>query len=103
MDTAHILSYGLASTSLTPVARLDQSEFDTLTDPGVKAGEWELSGIIDASNLFGPGAWLVDVQAHSLKVPQFGGGDEGGQLLVRSKQPNPLRGQSSPCASRLRS
>ena len=98
MDTAHILSYGLASTSLTPVARLDQSEFDTLTDPGVKAGEWELSGIIDASNLFGPGAWLVDVQAHPLKVPQFGGGDEGGHLLlVRSKQPNPPR------ARRLRS
>jgi hypothetical protein len=40
-----------------------------LTPPGrdgvpVPPGEWETSGIIDASAAFGPGAWLLDVQAH---------------------------------------
>ena len=100
-DTAPILSHDLASKSLTPVARLDQSECNTLTDPGVKAGEWGSSGIIDASNVLGPGAWLIDVQAHPLKVPQFGGGDEGGHLLlVRSKQPNPPRSGTAPAPSR---
>ena len=27
-------------------------------------GTWESSGIVDASAVFGPGAFLVDVQAH---------------------------------------
>ena len=44
---------------------------------------WESSGIIDASAWFGPGAWLFDVQAHTLP---FSAGNlnlknEGGQLL----------------------
>ena len=66
----------------------------------MKAGEWGSSGIIDASDVLGRGAWLVDVQTHPLKVPQFGGGDEGGQLLVRSKQPNPPRSGTAPAPSR---
>jgi hypothetical protein len=39
-----------------------------------KAGEWESSGIIDVSKIFGKGVWLVDVQAHTI--------NEGGQLLL---------------------
>ena len=31
-------------------------------------GAWESSGIVDASEVFGPGAWLVNVQAHTLFV-----------------------------------
>jgi hypothetical protein len=37
-------------------------------------GDWESSGILDASRYFGEGSWLTDVQAHTLK--------EGGQLLL---------------------
>lgn len=43
---------------------------------------WETSGIIDASAWFGAGAWLFDVQAHSLPVPSQGLMNEGGQLLL---------------------
>jgi len=43
---------------------------------------WESSGIIDASGWLGAGAWLFDVQAHTLPVPALGLGAEGGQLLV---------------------
>ena len=37
-------------------------------------GDWESSGILDVSKYFGEGAWLVDVQAHTI--------DEGGQLFL---------------------
>jgi hypothetical protein len=51
---------------------------------------WESSGIVDASSAFGPGAWLVTVQAHNLFVDQSGplvpgttvAKREGGQLLL---------------------
>ena len=45
-----------------------------LDDMAAKHGDWESSGILDASKYYGEGSWLVDVQAHSLK--------EGGQLLL---------------------
>jgi len=43
---------------------------------------WETSGIIDASGWLGAGAWLFDVQAHSLPVPSQHLTAEGGQLLL---------------------
>jgi hypothetical protein len=60
-------------------------------------GAWESSGIVDASAAFGPGAFLIDVQAHTLWVEKLLGPDtfidadalpdftykrEGGQLLL---------------------
>jgi hypothetical protein len=89
--TGRILAYDLASGDLTPIAQIDQSDDpDLLVDPGDEAGSWESSGIIDVSAIFGPGAWLVDVQAHTLDVPQFDGVDEGGQLLlIRWTPPSP--------------
>ena len=61
-------------------------------------GAWETSGIVDASAAFGPGAFLIDVQAHTLWVESAPGKDtfidaetvnpdftykrEGGQLLL---------------------
>lgn len=87
---ARIWSYDFESTSLVPVAEVDQS-----ADPGAAKGAWESSGIVDASEFFGPGAFLVDVQAHTLFVGDTdlfdvdGDGDadvtrkrEGGQLLL---------------------
>jgi hypothetical protein len=50
---------------------------------------WESSGIVDASSAFGPGAWLVDVQAHNVfvdvdttTIPGVTLKREGGQLLL---------------------
>ena len=63
-------------------------------------GAWETSGIVDASAAFGPGSYLIDVQAHTLWVQTADGPDttlpvdinntdpdftykrEGGQLLL---------------------
>ena len=79
---ARILEYSIYDGTLTPVATLDQSDSDELVDPGDEPGAWESSGIINVSRFFGAGAWLADVQAHSRMEPQFGGQDQGGQLLL---------------------
>jgi secreted PhoX family phosphatase len=81
-DTGRILAYDIASGAVTPIAKVDQSDGDSVLDPGDEAGSWESSGIINVADIYGEGAWLVDVQAHSIKVPQFGAEDEGGQLLL---------------------
>lgn len=57
--------------------------------PG-RLGAWEASGVVDASAVWGPGWFLVDVQAHSYWVarepdPNLAGFTrkrEGGQLLA---------------------
>jgi len=68
-------------------------------DPSIgNLGAWESSGIVDASAAFGPGTFLIDVQAHTLWVEKAPGPDtfidaetanpdftykrEGGQLLL---------------------
>ena len=40
----------------------------------ITSGDWEFSGILDVSDFFGEGSWLMTVQAHSLQ--------EGEQLLL---------------------
>jgi hypothetical protein len=97
--TARIWRYDLAAGTKAPVARVDQSADEGPTDVDNanrgNLGAWESSGIIDASSVFGPGAFLVDVQAHSLWVEKAAGDDnvapagpdftykrEGGQLLL---------------------
>lgn len=88
--TARIWRFDLTDGSFTVVARVDQS-----ADPAARQGAWESSGIVDASAAFGPGAFLVDVQAHTLWVETGPGRDlepppgpdwlnkrEGGQLLL---------------------
>jgi len=68
-----------------------------LISPG-NWGAWESTGIVDASSVFGPGAFLVNVQAHTLAVewspssvntvatndplPDYQNKREGGQLLL---------------------
>jgi hypothetical protein len=79
-----VLVYDLSSGSLTAAARTDPTK-KIIQEHGI--GDWESSGVIDASSLFGPGWWLLDVQAHhtdvsvpgpSLAVDSASG--EGGQL-----------------------
>jgi hypothetical protein len=80
-DTGRIFAYDIAAGTIETVGKLDQSDSDALVEPGEKAGDWETTGIIDVSSLFGPGTWLTAVQAHTRETPQLGGVDEGGQLL----------------------
>ena len=87
------------------VARVDQSADGGPTDVDERApgnwGTWESSGIVDAAKAFGRGAFLIDVQAHTLWIEKRPGDDnfgpnggppdgqpdftykrEGGQLLL---------------------
>lgn len=79
--TAAIWNYNIASGSLTKIAEHDVARFGSLTQGATApfTQDEESSGIIDASDLLGPGWFLLDVQAHySL------GGElvEGGQLIA---------------------
>jgi hypothetical protein len=81
---ARIWRYDLRTGGLTVVAEVDQS-----MSPIVNKGAWESSGIVDASAAFGPGAFLVDIQAHLWDMPAGVGNDppavprrERGQLLL---------------------
>jgi hypothetical protein len=87
---ARIWRYDLTSQGPpTVVAEVDQSLL-----PTARPSSWESSGIVDASAAFGPGAFLVDVQAHGLELavqPAFPNWEyrrEGGQLLL-IRVPNP--------------
>ena len=77
-----LLRYEFATGTVTPILQLNQRDFNGQSLPDDKPGDWESSGVIDVSSILGPNTWLFDVQAHTLKTPQFGGTDEGGQLLV---------------------
>jgi hypothetical protein len=64
------------------VAKVDQSADGGPTDVDGRApgnwGAWESSGIVDASSTFGPGAFLINVQAHTLWVEKAPGDDNNG-------------------------
>ena len=86
------------------VVKIDQSADGGSTDVGPAPtsdasignwGAWETTGIVDASEAFGPGMFLINVQAHTLWVEKAPGDDnfgtvepdftykrEGGQLLL---------------------
>jgi Bacterial protein of unknown function (DUF839) len=76
---SRIWRYDLGTGSLSVVAHVNESD-------------WESSGIVDASEWFGPGAWLLDVQGHGSddwvdhEVPAAGRPwflrQEAGQLLL---------------------
>jgi hypothetical protein len=77
-----VMEYRLSDGSLRSVARVN-------TPAPLRPGTWESSGIIDASRLLGQNWWLLDVQAHSITVPQPGptlapnsATGEDGQLLA---------------------
>ncbi|HEX9838507.1 MAG TPA: alkaline phosphatase PhoX [Anaerolineales bacterium] len=60
---ARVWRYDLGTGTFTVAAEVDQSLV-----PASPKGNWESSGIVDVSAIFGPGTWLVNVQAHSLFV-----------------------------------
>ena len=90
--TGRVWRYDIAAGTKAPVMWVDQSADEGPTDNDLSLtkgnlGAWEASGIIDASSIFGPGAFLVNVQAHTLWVEKQAAADwtnkrEGGQLLL---------------------
>lgn len=83
---ARVWRYGLPAGGLTVVAEVNQAVPDA---PALNRGSWESSGIVDVSSVFGPGAFLLDVQAHGWDETLSGGNDapavpkrEHGQLLL---------------------
>jgi hypothetical protein len=74
------------------VVEVDQSADGGPTDvdgrPAGNWGAWETSGIVDASAAFGPGAFLINVQASSLWVEKAPGEDNTGPLGVPDGQPD---------------
>ena len=97
--TARLMRYLFATGAADAVAKVDQSADEGPTDvdaagPG-NLGAWESSGVIDASSVFGPGAFLLTIQAHTLWIQKAAGDDnfaplgpdftykrEGGQLVL---------------------
>lgn len=88
---ASIWMYEIPSARLTRVAEMDRApavahalsadprnENDSRRD---HPGGWESSGIIDAEMALGRGAWIFDVQAHSLRIHPAEETVEGGQIL----------------------
>jgi glycerophosphoryl diester phosphodiesterase len=79
--------YDTASGALVRIAEIERATAAASVpaalgnNPGTP-GSWETSGVIDASALYGPGAWLIDVQAHTLMSNNALVGKEGGQLLL---------------------
>jgi hypothetical protein len=73
--TARIWQYDLAGGTKRVVAKVNQSLDESAADqdatptPG-KLGAWESSGVVDASHVFGPGAFLVDVQAGTFVITE---------------------------------
>jgi hypothetical protein len=91
---ARAWKYDLASHALTVVAEVDQL---TAQSGITNKGAWESSGIVDVSRIFGPGSFLIDVQAHGWELPgSIPSNDpsvvpkrERGQLLLLNVQGEP--------------
>ena len=82
---ARIWRYDLATNTREVVATINA------IGPSTNPGSWESSGIVDASSVLGPGAFLVDVQAHTWEIErnpeppvlnQVNSMREAGQLLL---------------------
>jgi hypothetical protein len=86
---ARVLVYDLDAGTLTAVARLDPPA--AVIERGGGRGVWESSGAVDVSGFFGPGSWLVTVQAHDTAILQQGidleldsaKGERGQLVLIR--------------------
>ena len=99
---ARIWQYKFSDQSLNRIFKVDHSLDETAVDKDVTTtagrwGDWETTGIVDVSSSFGPGTFLVNVQAHTLYTeidttsapdnlapvgPDWTWKREGGQLLL---------------------
>ncbi len=96
---ARVWKYDLTAHTVTVVAEVDQL---TAQSGITNKGAWESSGIVDVSRIFGPGSFLIDVQAHGWDMDAGTGNDapavpkrERGQLLLLKVQGEPAAAASS--------
>ena len=100
--TARLMYYSFSTGLTTTLLKVDQSADEGPTDEDAATtagswGAWETSGIIDVSSVFGPGKFMIAVQAHTLYIdidttsapdnvapvgPDWTWKREGGQLLL---------------------
>jgi hypothetical protein len=86
-----VWAYNINTTQLIRIAEIDRASARAhalAADPGNTSvpatdipGGWETSGIIDAEEWFGRGAWLLNVQAHSLRIVPTDQTIQGGQIV----------------------
>ena len=87
---SRILRYDLRARRLETVAECAERDTRGRAAPSGVGGEWESSGITNASELFGEDSWLFTVQAHTVGVLQDRRRTgEGGQLLLLRGPRNP--------------
>jgi hypothetical protein len=99
---ARIWQYKFSDASLNRIFKVDHFLDETSVDKDQATtagrwGDWETTGIVDVSSSFGPGTFLVNVQAHTLYTeidtttapdnlapvgPDWTWKREGGQLLL---------------------
>lgn len=79
--SARILNYNIATDTLTTIAKHDPSRFGDLGSLPTAPfnNNEEASGIIDASDILGPGWFLLDAQAHYGSTTEL---VEGGQFVA---------------------
>jgi Bacterial protein of unknown function (DUF839) len=81
------LNASVPDTAKTVAAKVEQSSDEGPTDVDAAArgnlGAWESSGVVDASAVFGPGSFLVTVQAHTLWIEK--------QIVAPANDPGPLK------------
>jgi len=92
--------YNVNTKMIMRIGEIDQTAVPNTAGYRDIFGFWETSGIIDASGLFGPGAYMLVTQAHSLNSSEASalqgsasdlGVVEGGQiLLMKVPQPFPF-------------
>jgi Bacterial Ig domain/Secretion system C-terminal sorting domain/PA14 domain/HYR domain len=86
-NSAHlgkIWQYNIATDSFFQVGKHDPARFGNIGVPATAPfnQDEESSGVIDASEILGPGMFLIDVQAHYAPAANTAEVVEGGQLLV---------------------
>jgi len=85
--TARLWWVNLATGGMTVAAKVDQSADEGPTDVDAAAagnlGAWESSGVVDASEVYGPGAFLVTIQASTLWLEK--------EIVAPADDPGPLK------------
>lgn len=79
---SRILRWDFNTGSLQPLAECVERDPQGRVIPEGTGGAWRTTGIVDASDYFGAGAWLVSVQAPNDHASRFGGRGGSGQLLL---------------------
>ena len=79
---SRLLRYELNTRRLDVLAECAERDPQGRMIPEGTGGSWRTAGIVDASEAFGPGTWLVAVQARNDRSSVFDGHGGGGQLLL---------------------